>query len=160
MNPWTILGAALLVAFIGYESYSYGVAQDRNRSDLVILKLQKEAGDKLAVANKLIKDQSDLLQSNKDAADKALQLERDRNKRRLADAVATSDLVRDQIDALARNAGSADNSLATCQREAQRIGGVLAYSLRAHGLCSDNAEAEASNARVLLEAWPTLKEPK
>lgn len=154
------IACCLALAGLWWHGYKNGEKADKQRSDLVIAGMVNDAQARLNDANEKVRLQSASLQATKERAERDLQTERARNARRLADAAATSDLVRDQLAEFARGQQSGDDTLSTCRSDARALGDVLASALQAHGVCSANAEAEASNARSLLDAWPTNKEPK
>lgn len=149
------LAAGLLfTAATGVVAYRKGVASDKQRSGLVIAKLQRDAAEKLASANKLIKGQGDALQANKERAEHDLQVERDIAAQWVADAVAAERVRGSQLAAFARGPGAAADTIATCRSEASALGDVLDRALLAHRVCSGHAEAEAGGARAMLSAWP------
>lgn len=150
----------LALAGLWWHGRVTGVKADKQRSDLVIAGMVNDAQARLASANSLIKQQSDAIQANKERAERDLQTERARNARRLADAVSTAGLVRDQLAEFARGDGSDSLAASACRADAAALGDVLSRSLSAHAVCSGHAEEASSTARVLLDAWPTLKEEK
>lgn len=157
-----VVAALLIVAALAglwWHGYKKGERADKARSDLVIAGMVNDANERLLKANAAIKAQTDALQANKERADRELQTERARNERRLADARATADLVRDQLADFASGPGADQDSVAACRSDASAIGNVLGAALQAHAVCSGHAEAEAANARSLLEAWPTVRNP-
>ena len=160
MNLILLLGAGVVVAAMTggayFKGHSSGVAKDRDRSDAVLLRLQNDAAAKLAAANRANADTSATLQSTKEKAEHALQTERSRATRRIADATATAGLVRDQLAAVASGTGADQTSVTACRRDASALGDVLSDAVRVLGVCVEAAEHEAGNARVLLNAWPTL----
>lgn len=156
MNIYLLLGAGVVVAALTGGAYFKGKAADRERSDAVILRMQNDAAAKLAAANAKNIAASNDLQATKERAEHALQAERQRAARRAADAVATDRVVREQLASLASGPGADQDSLAACRSDARNLGDVLGVALQAHGVCSDNAEAEAANARTLLAAWPAI----
>lgn len=147
----------LALAGLWWHGFKRGEAADKQRSDLVISGMVNDAQARLSSANALIKQQTDALQATKERAERDLQSEKARNERRLADAMATSDLVRQQLADFARGDGADQDSAAACRSDASSLGDVLAVALSAHGVCSGHAEAEAANARSLLNAWPVVK---
>ena len=160
MNLGLLLGAGVVVAAMTVGAYlkgkSGGVADDKARSDLVIAGMVNRAATDLAAANTANAATTTRLQSTKEKAEHELQAERSRAARRAAAAVATDRLVRDAIADFARGAGADPLSIAACRSDASALGDVLGDALRAHGVCVEAAEQEAGNARVLLNAWPTI----
>ena len=154
-----VLLVATALAMSHWWAYKKGERTDKQRSDLVIARMMNEANDKLLKANAIIKQQTDALQATVDKANHDLQTEKARNARRVADAVATDRLVRDELAAFARGAGADQDSVTACRADASALGDVLGTALQAHALCSGHAEAEASTARTLLNAWPTVRNP-
>jgi septal ring factor EnvC (AmiA/AmiB activator) len=150
------IAAVVVVTAAGCSiiAYGYGVRNDKARSDLVISKLTSEAATKLADANQENRALSVKLQVAKDKAEQDLQAERESNDKKLATLATGYSRLRNDLAAFARGPGPDKDSLAACRSEAGTIGDVLARALQAHGVCSNNAEAEAGNARLLLGAWP------
>lgn len=160
MNLGLLLGAGVVVAAMTggawFKGHSGGVAKDKARSDRVIAGMVNRAATDLAKANTANAATTTQLQATKERAENELQAERSRAARRIADATATAGLVRDAITDFARGAGADPNSVAACRSDASALGDVLGDALRAHGVCVEAAEQEAGNARVLLNAWPTV----
>ena len=154
-----IIAIACVAALAGlwWHGYKRGEATDKQRSDLVIERMVADATKRLAEANDLIRQQTDAIQAQKEKAENELQTERQRQARRLADAVATDRLVRDQITDVARGPGSDQDTLAACRSDAAALGDVSDRALQAHRVCVEAAESEASGARALLAAWPKVE---
>lgn len=162
-NPLTAkllaIAAAAAIAVTAIASavaYHRGKAADRQRSDLVIKTMQLDAADRLAAANAEHRATSDKLQAAKEAAEHEHQATKDRQARRLADAVATDRLVRGEVTAFASGAGSGEDTLAACRNEAGALGDVFADSLQAHRICVEQTESEAAGARLLYDGWPVM----
>lgn len=153
-----IIAILLAIASAWWRGYKMGEEHDKARSDAVIAKMVSEAQAKLDAANTLIRQQNDQMQATKERAERDLQAERQRQARRIADAVATDRLVRDQITDFARGPGADQDSISACRRDASALGDVLDRALQAHRVCSESAESEAAGARALLAAWPKVEQ--
>lgn len=147
----------LALAGLWWHGFKKGEAADKQRSDLVISGMVNDAQSRLAAANENVRLASAALQARTDNANRTLQTERATNDRRIADALHTDRLVRDELASFARGVESGDDTIQACRSDASKLGDVLATALQAHGLCSGHAEAEAANARSLLDAWPVVK---
>ena len=160
MNLYLILGAGIVVAAMTggayFKGHSKGVAKDKARSDLVMSGMVIRAAEDLASANATNAATTTQLQATKEKAENERQVERTRSASRIAAAVATDRLVRDQLADFARGAGGSQNTVAACRSDASVLGDVFGDALRAHGVCVEAAEQEAGNARLLLNAWPTV----
>ncbi len=64
------------------------------------------------------------------------------------------DGLRDTINDYAQASGAASDSLTSCRNRASTLGNLLSESLRVQEELATDAEREAANARLLLEAWP------
>jgi hypothetical protein len=64
------------------------------------------------------------------------------------------DGLRDTINDYAQASGAASDSLTSCRDRASTLGNLLSESLRVQEELATDAEREAGNARLLLEAWP------
>jgi hypothetical protein len=150
------IAACLAIAGLWWHGYKKGERTDKQRSDLVIAGMVSDAQSRLAEANEKTRLLSASLQANKERAEHAAQAQKQLHERRLADQRATDDIVRGQLADFARGPGGGENPESTCRSDAQALGNVLSRALSAHGLCVNNAETEAGNARLLLESWPTI----
>lgn len=155
-----VIAAVLALAGTWWHGYKRGEAHDKQRSDAVIATMIAEAQGRLDAANAMIRQQSDAMQATKEEAERDLQAERQRQARRVADAVATDRVVREQLAEVARGPGADQDTLAACRRDASALGDVLGSALQAHAVCSGHAEEEAAIARSLLAAWPRIETVK
>lgn len=151
-----VIAAVLALAGMWWHGYKKGEAHDRQRSDLVIAKMVSDAQAKLDAAKAQIRQQSEQMQATKEGAERDLQAERQRQARRVADAVATDRVVREQLADVARGPGADQDTLAACRSDASALGDVSERALQAHRVCSEAAESEAAGARALLDAWPFI----
>ncbi len=90
-------------------------------------------------------------------AESQLEIQRESNRKlaaSLSSARTERDGLRDQIAGFASGSGSATDTLAAARNRADKLGRLLADSLRVQEELAAGAESEAANVRSLLAAWP------
>ncbi len=147
----------LAVGVASRVAYNKGVAADKQRSDLVISGMVNKALEDSVAANRRNAAITAELEATKERHARDLQTERERNTARVVVATGPgADRVRKQLTTIARGPGPGTDTVPACREDASGLGDVLATALRAHAVCTGNAEEEAGSARALLGAWPVV----
>lgn len=158
------VGSLVLVCALGVATsatgllaYAKGKKVDKQRSDLVIATMLRQADERLLAETERVRIVSRTLSMAREGAERARQIERNTNQKRLDAERAVADGLRQQLAGYAAGGGAAgDDTLAACRERAASLGLVLGDALRAHAQCTAAAEDLAGDVRAVLGGWPRV----
>lgn len=133
-----------------------GIAQDKARSDLIILNMVKNAQDDLIAANSRADGITAALRQKVSESEATIRIERAKVSSLRASA-ADAGRLRSELAAYAAGGVKAgDDTLAACRGRADALAVVSEAALSDGSQCASDAEDLASSLRAMQRAWPVM----